>query len=419
MDVSLTRAITDGNIAAVRSLVAAGSDVNSKIGGQTPLILAVAFRRTEIVNVLLEAGANPHLRDGQGMNAIDWAQRKGFAEEAVLLAQKSGGADNISTNNRDSDSAIPETAARTQISEPTPCETRESKDRISSHEKSQRWLAGLRKRLEEQQSLRANERPTPAAEVGVKDRTEEEPWPVAVPADTAGASMMLHTSEVVPSLPDKTSDVATGPSEQPTALPVSQEVLAVPQAPPSAIESPTSTGRRHCPKCNSIYNSELLAYCPVDMTPLVAGDIALIAPAPGKESRVLIWFFLGATFIAAWGLTSLIVSDLRRWQDPAVQTSPSPTDNVNEVPVVSGGLSGKEVGVPNPDYPATSQGEHVSGKVTVRVTVNKEGKVTDARVIEGDKRLREAAVSAARKATFSPEKLNGKATVGTISYTLK
>ena len=87
-NLSLTGAVTDGDIEAVRTLLAAGSDVNRPTsGGQTPLILAIVFRRIKILSLLLEAGADPQLRDGLGLNAVDWAERKGFAEGVKLLTQ--------------------------------------------------------------------------------------------------------------------------------------------------------------------------------------------------------------------------------------------------------------------------------------------------------------------------------------------
>ena len=54
----------------------------------------------------------------------------------------------------------------------------------------------------------------------------------------------------------------------------------------------------------------------------------------------------------------------------------------------------------------------------VRVQVNQKGRVVLARSSRGDWRLRAAAVKAAQKATFSPEKLavRGKVVSGTITY---
>jgi TonB family protein len=89
--------------------------------------------------------------------------------------------------------------------------------------------------------------------------------------------------------------------------------------------------------------------------------------------------------------------------------------------VVGGALNGAEASLPEPEYPARAIKDGVSGEITVRVRVNKRGRVILARTSGGDSRLRAAAVQAARKATFLPEKLatNERFTSGTITYYFK
>ena len=72
---------------------------------------------------------------------------------------------------------------------------------------------------------------------------------------------------------------------------------------------------------------------------------------------------------------------------------------------VSGALAGLEVNIPEPEYPAELQSAGIGGPITVRVRVNKNGRVISATSSNGDRRLRTAAVKAATQATFSPEKL--------------
>ena len=83
--VLLTQAVSSGDEGAVSALLANGANVNERTsGGQTPLILATIFGHTHLLPLLLAAGADPHLRDNLGLNAIDWAQRRG-ASEAIQL----------------------------------------------------------------------------------------------------------------------------------------------------------------------------------------------------------------------------------------------------------------------------------------------------------------------------------------------
>ena len=51
---------------------------------------------------------------------------------------------------------------------------------------------------------------------------------------------------------------------------------------------------------------------------------------------------------------------------------------------------------------------HVSGQVTVEVTIDESGKVIAAQATGGHNLLRDAAVQAARQARFTPTVLSGK-----------
>lgn len=108
---------------------------------------------------------------------------------------------------------------------------------------------------------------------------------------------------------------------------------------------------------------------------------------------------------------------------PSAATSPgaaqaaqsSGTDNL---PSVGGPLYGAALKLPQPDYPDAAKNAGITGAVTVVVRVNRAGRVVSWRTLDGDTRLRAAALKAARQATFSPAKLRGNdEVVGTITYT--
>src|SRR5687767_10478332 len=136
MAVPLTQAVTSGDANAVRAAIASGADVNQRNnGGQTVLILAVIFSHTEIVRLLVKAGADPRLRDNLGLDAVEWAQRRGLNDIVDLF-----------TNN----TSVPEPAAETD-------------------ERSRKWLAGVKQRIEEEAAqkqatppvIRAEPKPEP------------------------------------------------------------------------------------------------------------------------------------------------------------------------------------------------------------------------------------------------------------------
>ena len=71
---ALLRAAADGDSHRVRALLVQGTEVNSTNGaGQTALMLAAAFNRQEVVNLLLKARANIEVQDDLGLTALDWA----------------------------------------------------------------------------------------------------------------------------------------------------------------------------------------------------------------------------------------------------------------------------------------------------------------------------------------------------------
>ena len=78
-------------------------------------------------------------------------------------------------------------------------------------------------------------------------------------------------------------------------------------------------------------------------------------------------------------------------------------------PQTAGGvLNGRALSLPKPVFPETARRMRVGGVVSVAVTVDESGKVIAARATSGHVLLREAAVSAARQARFTPTVLHDK-----------
>src|SRR5215212_3514599 len=123
-------------------MLANGADVNERTGGgQTPLILATIFGHTHLIPLLLAAGADPQLRDNLGLNAIDWAQRRGATEAIEVLTKKPNRTPKTETHVPATPVAKKTAPADPHVTEPRP---------MSPAEKSQRWLSGLKQRIAEQ-----------------------------------------------------------------------------------------------------------------------------------------------------------------------------------------------------------------------------------------------------------------------------
>jgi TonB family protein len=95
-----------------------------------------------------------------------------------------------------------------------------------------------------------------------------------------------------------------------------------------------------------------------------------------------------------------------------------PTDSGVAKPVEGGVLNSKAVSLPKPVYTEEAKRVRASGRVTVRVVVDENGKVISAQAIDGPLPLREAAEAAARKATFTPMVKDGITVKmsGTLTY---
>jgi len=98
--------------------------------------------------------------------------------------------------------------------------------------------------------------------------------------------------------------------------------------------------------------------------------------------------------------------------------SDEPTSTGIAKPIEVGVLNAKAVSLPKPVYPEEAKRLKASGRVTVRVVVDENGKVISAKATDGPVPLREAAEAAARQAKFEPTTKDGitvKVT-GTLTY---
>ena len=76
---------------------------------------------------------------------------------------------------------------------------------------------------------------------------------------------------------------------------------------------------------------------------------------------------------------------------------------------INGGIvNGKAKSLPKPVYPSEARSKRLGGTVSVRVTIDEQGKVTEAKTVCGHPVLGKISEESARKAEFPPTTLNGK-----------
>ena len=83
----LVRAASNGDLSAVKALIDAGADVNCLNEGETALILAAVMGHAQVVAHLIEAGADPQLRDHLNLSALEWSTRRGFSDVTKILTK--------------------------------------------------------------------------------------------------------------------------------------------------------------------------------------------------------------------------------------------------------------------------------------------------------------------------------------------
>lgn len=355
------------------------------------MILAVIFGHADLVHFLVKAGADPELRDNLGLNAIEWAKRRGLTEALQILTHGPG----VTTRPAPVEFK-PEPTKLVDETPPVPVAEPETRETISPEEKSRRWLSGLKQRLDEQETRRLN-RNEPDPEPPHVEVEEEPPTLMTVSSNEKPVTVTINTTESAPAEPVKEVHPATvfEPSKQSSA----------------------QTGKRkRCPQCNAVY-SDLVSYCAHHIVPLVDADEPIISEPPRKNPP-LFWIMVIITLTGSIVVGSLVTTYLYKSNMAEARSAAQQSATQKGAPGVSAELQGKAVSLPEAECPVNGP-EPVSGTVVVRVMVDKNGQVYWARGSGGDWLMRGAATDAAMKSTFAPEKLRGRETEGTITYTFK
>jgi Ankyrin repeats (many copies) len=366
------QAVTSGDESTVAAMIARGADVDAtNDSGQTPLILAIVGGQPRVLRHLMKAGANPLLRDNTGLNAIEWAERKGRPDLAQLL----------DPYRKPSAGSVSVSAPKPQVTEPSKEPPRQTP--LSPEERSRRFLAGLRQRFEEKAQLTKN------------------------PNGSAKEDHM-QTQELIDKLP-------AVPPPLPTKEEISISDMREPERSSTATAATKPSTRKRCPECNRIYNSELLSYCSYHIVPLVDANEPVAAPKP-TDASPLFWTLVLVTLVAAALVGLLITNSLF---ENASSPKPAPAaltvTSKKGIPVLGQELTGKAVQLPEAQPPANAVKEPTT--VTVRVKIGKDGRVNAAVSNAAERTVRESAIAAARQATFSVEKLRARSAEGTIRYT--
>ncbi len=79
------KAIIKGDLETVKRLIALGEDVNRKSLGKTPAIFAARYNKAEILQLLIDNGADLRIRCDKGMTVKEYAELSNAKETLEVL----------------------------------------------------------------------------------------------------------------------------------------------------------------------------------------------------------------------------------------------------------------------------------------------------------------------------------------------
>ena len=113
---------------------------------------------------------------------------------------------------------------------------------------------------------------------------------------------------------------------------------------------PTGGKRKRCPKCNAIYNGDLVSYCAHHIVPLVDVDEPIITDPPPKSNPPLFWIIVLVTLTGSIVMGSIISTYLYARTRRRLQAQPAPTIQKG-LPELDADLVGKAVSLPEAECP--------------------------------------------------------------------
>ncbi len=86
VDVSLfCKAVMQGDLAMVQRMISLGEDVNQKSLGMTPAMYAARYNKVEILELLIQHGADLKQKSNQGFDAKKYAELSNATEALAVL----------------------------------------------------------------------------------------------------------------------------------------------------------------------------------------------------------------------------------------------------------------------------------------------------------------------------------------------
>lgn len=87
---SFCKAVMQGDIDTVERLIELGEDIDQKSLGMTPVMFAARYNKAEVLQLLIDNGANLKIKSNQGFSVTKYAELSN-AKEAIAVLENAMG----------------------------------------------------------------------------------------------------------------------------------------------------------------------------------------------------------------------------------------------------------------------------------------------------------------------------------------
>ena len=464
----LLHAAAAGDSTLVEALLGAGAFINgTNYNLQTPLIRAAFFGHVDVVRVLLDHGADADSKDRLGLNALDWATKRGFPEVARMLPATSAAMATTldGTPQPDLSGTLPDTGLA-EVATP-PSQSEDTEVRLDGEPTQPLLHLSAFAREMERRHEKSAQGPGPVPEdlsatmVDGPPTLEDTRFEAPLPYEDQPTLEDARTFDDPPTVP--LTELPTQMLGDPPTRPLDKFATQLLDDPPTgSLEEfapqtlPESSTRplKGIPLAPKPRVSDQLPPPPRSLTPEPSTTTAPLsegatiaesastskAERATRNGRPLTWLVLA--IIAVAGIVAAYLLYSRRQVQPAGETNvaskatvpqgafagsevslqlgkgqpasstetttansgtSSATLGPDSYPRVTGKLKGSEVSLPDLVTPPSARNGFRRGLINVAVTVGSDGKVVSARPLNGPSIWRQAAKDAAQKAQFKPQ----------------
>ncbi len=200
------------------------------------------------------------------------------------------------------------------------------------------------------------------------------------------------------------TDVRVSPAARPSETDIG--LKTAPQAAPQSNESPSEVKLEPPPESKPTAIASPTPEASTDPTLILSSTELKPTPAPTPST-------------ISTAATNSAPAKKSETTSPSSQSALQQQSQPARQPVrIAGELNRSAVKLPRPVYPDAARRMRIFGTVSVRVTIDENGKVISARAVSGNSLLRNAAVDAARQAQFKPLLFSGRPVQvsGVITY---